>query len=89
MKGKEFLKARGDLRKYVSIEKEYCRIFGVEFEITVDAPLTHVKVHPLVWGDLLNTMGDPNQILDIYIHKAVLPEITLEEKVEQIQERKK
>jgi len=64
---------------------EYITIFGVNFVQTVDAPLNHVKIHPLVVGDMLRAISDQvNNVVDIYVHKGELPEITLEDKITQL-----
>ena len=68
------------------MEKEYNRMLGIEFLQTMDAPLNHVKIHPLLFAELLRELPGTD-IIDILIHKTTLPEITLEEKVEQISKR--
>jgi len=68
------------------MEKEYVRVLGVEFHQTVDAPLNHVEIHPLLFSDLLNAIPGTDTI-DILIHNAILPEITMEQKVEQLKQQ--
>lgn len=70
------------------MEKEYIRIGGVEFHQTLSAPLNHVDIHPLLLGDLLNGIPDSDQ-WDILVHKAVLPEITMEQKIDELAKKYK
>jgi hypothetical protein len=66
--------------------EEYSVILGVKFVQTIDAPLGHVKIHPLVFADFLRAAvklsTDP---LDIFIHKGVPHEPSLEEKVKELE----
>lgn len=68
------------------MEKEYVRVLGIEFYQTTNAPLNHVEIHPLLLGDLLYAIPG-EETLDILVHKAVLPEITMEQKLEQLKQK--
>jgi hypothetical protein len=65
----------------------YFRILGVEFLQTTDAPLTHVKIHPLVLADLL-TSTTVDSALDVFVHHMDPVEITMQEKLEQVKARR-
>jgi hypothetical protein len=67
--------------------ESYFRILGVEFLQTVDAPLTHVKIHPLVLADLLSSIT-VDGIIDVLVHHVAPGEITIQEKLEQVKARR-
>ena len=68
--------------------ESYFRILGVEFLQTVNAPLNHVKIHPLVLADLL-TSRTVDGVIDVVVHHDAPVEITFQEKLEQVKARRK